>query len=349
MDEGKLHEFVGRFVADLGAVAHAGTVLLGDRLGLYAAMGDSSPLTPGALAQRTGCDERYLREWLSAQAASGYVDYDPETDAFRLPEEHALALASEDNPVFVPGGLQVAASMIKDLDLIADAFCSGRGVAWGEHDPELFAGTCRFFRANYIGNLLDGWIPALDGVDADLQAGASVADVGCGYGASTLLMAGAYPESTFVGFDVHGPSIEAAAEAAARAGLGNCRFEVATAKDYPGSGYRLVTVFDALHDMGDPVGAAQHAWASLDRNGTWMVVEPYAGDRLEENLTPVGRVFYSGSAMLCVPNSRSQEVDTALGAQAGEARLRDVATRAGFTRFRRAAETPFNLVFEARP
>ncbi|PVZ05380.1 class I SAM-dependent methyltransferase [Actinomycetospora cinnamomea] len=349
MQEEKLDQFIGRFVQDLGAVAHAATVVLGDRLGLYRAMGDGEPTTPRRLAEKTGCDERYLREWLAAQAASGYVEYDEDAGTFRLPEEQAFTLASEDNPVFVPGGLQVAGAALKDVDLVAEAFRTGNGVAWGDHDADLFAGTCRFFRANYIGNLLDSWIPALEGVDEKLRAGAGVADVGCGYGASTRLMASAYPDSTFVGFDSHGPSIDAAEKAAADAGLTNCRFEVATAKDYPGTGYDLVTVFDALHDMGDPAGAAAHACRSLAADGTWMVVEPYAGDDLSENLTPIGRIFYSASTMICTPNSRSQEVDEALGAQAGEGRLREIATRGGFGRVRRAAETPFNLVLEARP
>jgi SAM-dependent methyltransferase len=349
MDEGKLNEFIGRFVGDIGSVAHAATVLVGDRLGLYRAMGDSRPTTAAELATATGYEERYLSEWLSAQAASGYVEYDPDAGTFRLPEEQAFTLASEDNPVFVPGGLQVAASMIKDVDKVAEAFRTGGGIPWGDHDPDLFAGTCKFFRANYLGNLIDNWIPALDGVDAKLRAGARVADVGCGLGASTILMAKAYPDSDFVGFDSHAPSIDAAAKAAAEAGLTNCRFEVATAKDYPGADYDLVAIFDALHDMGDPVGAAAHARSTLAADGTWMVVEPYAGDRLVDNLNPVGRIFYSASTMVCTPNSRSQEVDEALGAQAGETRLRDVATRGGFTQFRRATETPFNLVLEARP
>lgn len=349
MDEDKLNKFIGQFVGDLGAVAHAATVLVGDRLGLYRAMGDSAPTTAAELAQRTGCDVRFLTEWLCAQAASGYVEYDPDTATFRLPEEQAFTLASEDHPVFVPGGLQVAASTIKDVDMVAEAFRTGGGIAWGDHNPDLFTGTCRFFRANYIGNLIDNWIPALDGVDAKLRSGARVADVGCGLGASTILMANAYPDSDFVGFDSHAPSIDAAAKAAAEAGLTNCSFEVATAKDYPGADYDLVAIFDALHDMGDPVGAAAHARSTLAVDGTWMVVEPYAGDRLVDNLNPVGRIFYSVSTMLCTPNSRSQEVDEALGAQAGEARLRDVVTRGGFTQFRRATETPFNLVCAAKP
>ncbi len=349
MDETKLNEFIGRFVGDLGAVAHAATVLLGDRLGLYRAMGDSAPVTPAGLAERTGCDPRYVHEWLCAQAASGYTDYDPATGTFTLPPEQAFALASEDNPVFVPGGLQIAAAMFAALDPLTDAFRSGRGIGWGEHHPQLFAGTRRFFRANYLGNLIEAWLPALDGVNAKLRAGATVADVGCGHGASTILMATSYPNSQFTGFDSHAPSIEAAATAAAEAALDNVRFEVATATDYPGTGYDLVAVFDALHDMGDPVGAATHIRHTLKPQGTWLLVEPFAGDHIEDNLTPVGRVYYSASVAICTPNSRTQPVDLALGAQAGEARLRQVATEAGFTRFHRATETPFNLVLEARP
>lgn len=350
IDQAKLEEFVGRFAQDLGAVLHAATVLVGDKLGLYRAMGDGEAVTAGELAERTGCDERYLSEWLATQAASGYVDYDPATGRFRLTPEQALALTSEDNPLFAPGGLQVAASTIKDVDLLAGAIRTGRGVEWGEHHADLFAGTDRFFKPNYIANLVDSWLPALDGVVARLDDGATVADVGCGYGASTILMARNYPSSTFVGFDSHGPSIDAARKAATDAGVADrCRFEVAPAKGYPGTGYDLVTSFDCLHDMGDPVGAAAHVRSSLADDGTWMVVEPNAGDRLENNLNPVGRIFYAASTLICLPVSRSQEVDAALGAQAGEARIRDVASRGGFTRFRRATETPFNLVYEARP
>ena len=350
IDEGRLDEFVGRFAGDLGAVLHASTVLLGDRLGLYAAMGDSLPVTPAQLAERTGYPERYLAEWLAAQAASGYAEYDPATQSFRLTEEQAFALTSPDNPLFAPGGLQVAASTIRDVDLIAEAFRSGRGVGWGEHDHNLFDGTDRFFRPNYIGNLVDAWLPALDGVVAELETGARVADVGCGYGSSTILMAKAFPNATLIGFDVHAPSIEAARKAAAEAGVGDrCTFEVATASTYSGSGYDLVTFFDSLHDMGDPVGVATHVRSTLAESGTWLLVEPNAADSLEDNLTPVGRIFYSASTMICVPNSLSQEVGLALGAQAGERRTRQVTERGGFTRFRRAAETPFNAVYEVRP
>ncbi len=350
INEDRLNEFVGRFAGDLGAVFHAATVLVGDRLGLYAAMGDNRPISPAELAERTGCDERYLAEWLAAQAASGYAEYEPSTQTFRLTEEQAFALTSPDNPLFAPGGMQVAASTIADVDLIADAVRTGRGVDWGEHDHDLFEGTDRFFKPNYIGNLVDSWLPALEGVVAELETVARVADIGCGYGSSTILMAKAYPNSTFVGSDPHPPSIEAARKAAAAAGVADrVTFEVATAQDYSGSDYDLVTSFDCLHDMGDPVGAATHVRSTLAQDGTWMIVEPNAGDHLEDNLNPVGRIFYSASTLICIPNSRSQDVGLALGAQAGEARIRTVAEEGGFTRFRRAAETPFNAVYEVRP
>ncbi len=350
IDENKLNEFVEKFVGDLGAVAHAATVLIGDKLGLYRAMADGEPVTAEGLARRTGTDGRYMREWLSAQAASGYVAYDPATETFRLPAEQAFALTDEHNPFFAPGGLQVAASTIKDADAMAEAIRAGRGVGWHEHHHDLFEGTERFFRPNYIGNLVGSWIPALEGVEEKLWTGARVADVGCGRGSSTIILAQEYPNSTFVGFDYHEPSVAAARKAASEAGLDDrCGFEVAAAKEYPGEDYDLVAFFDSLHDMGDPVGAAAHVLETLKPDGTWMIVEPYAGDRLEDNLNPVGRVYYSASTTICVPASRDQEVGLALGAQAGEARMREVVTGGGFSRFRRAAEAPFNLVFEARP
>ena len=350
IDENKLNEFVGKFIGDLGAVAHAATVLIGDKLGLYRAMADGEPVTAEGLARRTGTDERYMREWLSAQAASGYVEYDPDTESFRLPAEQAFALTDEFNPLFVPGGLQVAASTIKDADTLAGAIRTGEGVGWHEHHSDLYEGTERFFRPNYIGNLVDSWIPALEGVERKLRAGAKVADVGCGHGASTVIMAREYPNSTFTGFDYHGESISAARRAAEEAGVADrCTFAVAPANNYPGNDYDLVAIFDALHDMGDPVGAAAHVLKTLKPDGTWMIVEPYAGDRLEDNINPVGRVYYSASTTLCVPASKDQEVGLALGAQAGEARLREVVADGGFGRFRRATETPLNLVFEARP
>jgi 2-polyprenyl-3-methyl-5-hydroxy-6-metoxy-1,4-benzoquinol methylase len=350
VDEAKLNEFVGKFVGDLGAVLHAATVLIGDKLGLYKAMADSEPITAGELAERTGTDERYMREWLSAQAASGYVEYDPASDRFRLPAEQAFALTNEYNPLFVPGGLQTAASTIKDVDNVAEAIRMGRGVGWHEHHHDLYEGTERFFRPNYIGNLVSSWIPALERVEDKLRAGARVADVGCGHGSSTIIMAEEYPNSTFVGFDYHEASIAAARRAAVEARVaGRCTFEVASAKEYPGEGYDLVAFFDSLHDMGDPVGVASHVRKTLKPDGTWMIIEPFANDRLEDNLNPVGRIFYSASTVICVPASKDQEVGLALGAQVGEARMREIVTAGGFSRFRRATETPFNLVLEARP
>ena len=350
IDENKLNEFVGKFVGDLGAVMHAATILIGDKLGLYKAMADGEPISAEELAGRTGMDERYMREWLSAQAASGYVEYDPETGNFRLPPEQAFALTNEYNPLFAPGGMQLAASTIKDADALAEAIRTGKSVGWHEHHHDLFEGTERFFRPNYISSLIDDWIPALDGVEEKLRTGAKVADVGCGHGASTVILAQKYPNSTFIGFDYHEPSIAAARKAAEAAEVSDrCTFEVAPAKEYPGEDYDFVAFFDCLHDMGDPTGAAAHVRKTLKPDGTWMVVEPYAGDRLEDNLNPVGRIFYSASTTLCVPASKDQEVGLALGAQAGEAKIREVVTAGGFSRFERAAETPFNLVFEARP
>ena len=350
IDQAKLDSFMGQFVGDLGAALSVATVLIGDRLGLYKAMADGEPITPAALAARTGTDERYVREWLSSQAASGYVAYDAASASFQLGPEQSMALAQEDSPAFIPGAFQLAAALIKDEPKIAEAFRSGAGVGWHEHDEDLFCGTERFFRPGYVANLLSSWIPALDGVHERLNEGALVADVGCGHGASTLILAAAYPQSRFVGFDYHEDSISAARAAAVSSGLGErVSFEVARAKDYPGSGYDLVAMFDCLHDMGDPVGAAAHVLRSLSPDGAWLIVEPFANDRLEDNLNPVGRVFYSASTMVCTPASRDQEVGLALGAQAGEARLRAVVAEGGFTRFRRATETPFNLVLEARP
>jgi len=350
IDEGRLNEFMGRFVGDLGAAISAALVVIGDRLGLYRAMGDSQPVTAEQLASRTDTDARYVREWLSNQAAGGYVNYDPETNTFHLNPEQSVALAQEGSPAFVPGAFQLATALIKDAPKIEQAFRSGSGVGWHEHHDDLFAGTERFFRPGYSANLISAWIPALDGVQAKLEAGARVADIGCGHGASTIIMAQAFPRSSFVGFDYHQASIEHARHAASQAGLaGRVKFEVAPAKEYPGDDYDLVAMFDCLHDMGDPVGAATHVLQTLDADGTWMIVEPYAGDRLQDNLNPVGRVFYGASTLVCTPASRDQEIGLALGAQAGEARLRGVVSDGGFTRLRRATETPFNIVLEARP
>ena len=349
IDEDKLNEFMGRFVADLGAAVSSALVVIGDRLGLYRAMADGEPVSPSVLAARTGTNERYVREWLSNQAAGGYVGYDPSSGTFSLSPEQSFALAQEGSPAFVPGAFQLVTALIKDEEKISDAFVGGHGVGWHEHHHDLFAGTERFFRPGYVANLVSSWIPALDGVQAKLEAGALVADVGCGHGASTILMAEAFPRSEFVGFDYHEASIETARRAASEAGLDSrVSFEAAPAKDYPGDGYDLVCMFDCLHDMGDPVGAAAHVLQTLAPDGTWLIVEPYAGDHLEGNLNPVGRVYYGASTLVCTPASRDQEVGLALGAQAGEARLREVVTAGGFTRFRRATETPFNIVLEAR-
>jgi len=349
LNQDRLNEFLGRAVVDIGATLHAGLVLIGEKLGLYKTLATSGPMTPAELAKKTGTNERYVREWLNAQAAGGYVMYEAGSGRYSMTEEQAFTLAQEDSPAYIPGAFQLATSAIKAEPQIADAFRSGAGFGWHEHDPGLFEGTERFFRPNYIGNLISSWIPALEGVEEKLKRGAKVADIGCGHGASTILLAQAYPKSTFYGFDYHGPSIEAARKSAQRAGVADrISFEQAAAKAYPGTGYDVVAFFDCLHDMGDPVGAATHVLRSLAKDGTWMIVEPFANDRVEQNLNPVGCVYYSASTLLCTPASRSQEVGLALGAQAGEAQIRNVAQRGGFSRFRRAAETPFNLVFEAR-
>ena len=349
IDQAKLDAFMGNFVHDLGAVMHAATIVVGDQLGLYKALG-AGPHTAESLARKTGTDARYMREWLSTQAASGYVQYDAATQEFSLSEEQAMALADETSPAFIPGAFQVAVAQFKAIPKIAEAFKTGKGLGWHEHDVALFHGTERFFRPGYAANLVKSWIPALDGVEKKLRSGARVADVGCGHGASTIIMAQAYPEAEITGFDYHEPSIQRAREAAEKAGIEKrVRFEVASAKNFPGKDYDFVAVFDCLHDMGDPVGAAAHVLKSLRPDGVWMIVEPFAHDQLEQNMNPVGRVFYAASTFICTPASRAQEVGMCLGAQAGEKRIRDVVTKGGFTRFRRAAETPFNLIYEARP
>ena len=348
IDEAKLNEFMGNFVRDLGAVTHACTIVIGDQLGLYKALA-VEPMAAETLAARTGCDARYVLEWLSAQAASGYAQYDPVTHKFSLSEEQALALAVEGSPAFIPGAFQVAIAMFAAVPKLIEAFRSGAGLGWHEQHPALFTGTERFFRPGYAANLVSSWIPALDGVDGKLKAGAKVADVGCGHGASTIIMAQAYPNSRFHGYDYHEPSIRHARDAAAKAGLADrVTFDVARAQDFPGSNFDLVAVFDCLHDMGDPVSASKHVKGALKPDGTWLIVEPFANDALEDNLNPIGRIFYSASTCICTPASRSQEVGLCLGAQAGEGRLRSVVNKGGFSHFRRATETPFNLVFEAR-
>jgi SAM-dependent methyltransferase len=350
IDQADLDAFVGRFVGDLAAVAHAATVVVGDKLGLYEALADHGPATPAELAAATGCDERYLREWLSAQAASEYAHFDPSSGRFHLDEVQTACLADATHPGFLAGGMTVVSSMHKDEESVRSAFTTGQGLGWHEHHHDLFVGTERFFRPGYVANLVTEWIPALDGVVAKLDAGGSVADVGCGHGVSTLLLAEAYPNSTVVGFDYHPASIDVARKRAAEAGLGDrVRFEVAAADEFPGAGYDLVCIFDALHDMGDPTAAARHIRSALADDGTWLLVEPSAGDRLEDNLHLVGRIFYSASTMICTPASKAQPGAACLGAQAGDARLQEVVEAGGFTRFRRATETPFNAVLEVRP
>ena len=344
-----LNTFIGRFVGDLGATVHAGMVVIGERLGLYKALA-AGPLSSAELAAKTQTDERYVREWLGSQAAGGYVTYDEKSDKFSLSEEQAFALTEEDSPAYLPGAFQLALGSLAAVPRIADSFRTGAGMGWHEHDDGVFHGCEKFFRPGYAANLVSSWIPALHDVKEKLEAGARVADVGCGKGASTLLMAKAFPKSNFFGFDYHDKSIEGARDSARRQGVaGGVTFEVAKAKEYPGKDYDFVAVFDCLHDMGDPIGAATHIRQSLSKDGTWMIVEPFANHDFKDNLNPVGRVYYSFSTLLCTPCSRSQEVGLCLGAQAGEERIRQVVTAAGFSRFRRAAETPFNIVYEARP
>ena len=350
IDESKLNAFMGQAVQDMGAAMHAALVVVGDKLGLYKGMAAAGPITPDQLAKKTSTDERYVREWLNANAAGGYVSYDAATKTYTLPPEQALALAQDDSPAFLPGAFQVIGAIMRDEPKITDAFRTGRGVGWHEHDAELFQGTERFFRPNYAANLISNWIPSLTGIRERLESGGRVADVGCGHGSSTILMAKSFPKSTFFGFDYHPASIKWAKKAAEDARVGDrITFEVASAKDFPGKDYDLVTFFDCLHDMGDPVGASKHVLSTLAPDGAWMIVEPFANDKVEDNLNPIGRVYYSASTMICTPASRSQEVGLALGAQAGEARMRDVVLSGGFTAFRRASETPFNLVYEAKP
>jgi SAM-dependent methyltransferase len=349
IDEGRLHELLGRFVTDLGGGFQAVSAVIGDRLGLYRALHTVMPATPAAVADEAGVGERYVREWLNTQTAGGYITYDPATELFSLTEEQAFALAA-------PDGMQIAAAfhlpvaVIKNIEPITEAIRADDGFGWHQHDPELFEGTERFFRPGYVANLVTSWIPALDGVTEKLEAGARVADVGCGHGASTLLLGLSYPNSQVTGYDYHAPSIEQARKRVAEAGLGTqVSFDVAAAADFPGTDYDLVAIFDALHDMPDPLGAARHIRQSLTPDGTFLLVEPYANDKLEDNINPVGRLFYGASTVICVAHSMTEEPRTALGAQAGEARLTELLTEAGFTRVRRATETAFNLVIEARP
>jgi 2-polyprenyl-3-methyl-5-hydroxy-6-metoxy-1,4-benzoquinol methylase len=349
VDTNKLEQFLGQFVSDLGATVHAGMVVIGERLGLYKALA-AGPLTAKELAAITRTDERYVREWLSSQAAGGYVTFNRETQKFGMTEEQALTLANEDGPAYLPGAFELALGSLAAVPRITELFRSGAGMGWGEHEDRVFHGCEKFFRPGYAANLVSSWIPALDGVQDKLLRGAKVADVGCGKGASSILLAKAFPNSRIFGFDYHDKSIEAARESAKRQGVADrVTFEVAKAKEFPGKDYDFVAVFDCLHDMGDPVGAATHVRAALNKDGSWMIVEPFANDDLEDNLNPVGRVYYSFSTLLCTPCSRSQEVGMCLGAQAGEKQMQKVVSSAGFSRFRRATQTPFNLVYEARP
>ena len=349
IDMNKLNAFIGQFVGDLGAAVHAGMVVIGEKLGLYKALAEG-PMTPAQLASRTGTDERYLREWLASQAAGGYITYDDQAATFSLSREQAFTLAQEDSPAYLPGAFELALGSLAAVPRIAESFRTGAGMGWHEHEDGVFHGCEKFFRPGYAANLISSWIPALEGLKEKLEAGGMVADVGCGKGASTLLIAKAFPNSRFFGFDYHDKSIEGARQTAEEQGLSDrVQFQVARAKEFPGAGYDFVAVFDCLHDLGDPVGAARHVYDALAPDGTWMIVEPFANDRLKDNLNPVGRVYYSFSTLLCTPCSRSQEVGLCLGAQAGEARIREVVGAAGFTRFRRATETAFNIVYEARP
>jgi len=348
IDEAKLNDLMGRMLGDLGGAMSIALVRMGDALGLYKALHRDGPLSSAALAQATGTAERYVREWLAAQAAAGYVAYDKATGRFSLPAEQAMVFADEDSPVFLMGAFDAAAAMLQSEAKVQAAFRTGEGVQWGDQAACCFCATARFFRPGYRANLVANWLPALDGVVGKLAAGATVADVGCGHGLSTIFMAEAFPQSQFTGFDFHEGSIDAAREHARQHGVRNVRFEVAKAKEFTGNGYDLVTFFDCLHDMGDPAGAAAHVRQALKPGGSWMIVEPLARDRLEDNINPVGRLYYSASTMICVPTSLSQEVGTALGAQAGEAKLREVITKGGFTQVRRAMETPFNMILEAR-
>jgi SAM-dependent methyltransferase len=350
IDEARLEELVGRFAADFGAALHATTVVVGDKLGLYRALAELGPTDAGGLAAATGCDARLLEEWLRAQYVSGYCRYSATTGAFWLDPEQVAVLADPSSPAFLVGSMTLAASTAKDEEKIRAAFTSGDGLGWHEHHHDLFHGTERLFKPGYVANLLSSWLPALDGVHDKLAAGGAVADLGCGHGASTLVLAAAYPDADITGFDPHPASIDIARKRAAEAGLADrVRFEVASAQDFDGGGYDLVCIFDALHDMGDPDGAARHIRAALDDDGTWLLVEPMAGDELDDNANPVGRIFYAASTTICTPCAQAQPGGAALGNQVPDAVLAELVGGAGFSRFRRATETPFNRVFEVRP
>jgi SAM-dependent methyltransferase len=349
IDEQKLMAFVFRAVDEVGATLNAALVVMGDKLGFYRAMAGAGPVTPADVAGRTGTAVRYVEEWLNAQAAGGYVDYDPQAGTYALPTEHAVAFTDSSSPAYLPGFFQMAIGSVIGSPRITEAARTGAGFGWHEHTSDVHEGCERFFRPGYTANLVGTWLPALDGVVPRLEQGARVADIGCGHGASTILMAQSFPRSTFVGSDYHEASIATARERAHEAGVADrVQFETADAAALAGDGYDLVTTFDSLHDMGDPVGAARRVREMLAPEGVWMIVEPAAGDRVEDNLNPVGRAYYGFSTLLCTPASLSQDVGLALGAQAGEARIRDVVQKAGFGRFRRVAETPFNAIYEVR-
>ncbi len=350
LDETKLNQFVGRILGDLGGALSVALVRMGDRLGLYKTLHAHGPLTPGELAATANVAERYTREWLSHQAASGYLSYDPANGRFTLPPEQAMVFAESDSPVYMQGGFDLAAVMMENQALVEPAFRSGKGVGWGDQSQCLFCATGRFFRPGYHNYLVASWLPALDGVVAKLERGARVADVGCGHGHSTVVMAKAFPNSTFIGYDFHPGSVEQARIHAGQHGVAaNTRFEVGMAGAFPERDLDLVTFFDCLHDMGDPAGAARHVRQTLKSDGHWMIVEPAAGDRLEDNLNPVGRLYYAASTMVCVPTSLDQPVGAALGAQAGFEKLSAVIREGGFSQVQKAVETPFNMILEARP
>jgi SAM-dependent methyltransferase len=349
IDEHKLNKIIQKVIEDIGATFHAPLVLIGEKLGLFKAMAGAGLLTAKELAERTNTTERYVSEWLPAMAAGGYVEYDSESGQYFLTPEQACAFADENSPVYMPGAFQAATAAIRSEAKIAEAFRSGQGVGWHEHDPELYLGAERFYKPNYVANLVNSWLPALDGIVQKLNDGAQVADVGCGYGVSTIMMAQSFPKSRFFGFDYHEYSIQCARKRAAEAGVsGQVTFEAFSAKEMPGNNYDLITMFDCLHDMGDPIGVSKHMREAINDDGTWMIVEPFAGDRVEDNLNPVGRLFYCASVLLCTSGAIAQEGQMVLGGQAGEARIREVVEAGGFTRFRRAVHTPINLVFEAR-
>ena len=350
LDENKLNTFIGKMLGDLGGAFSVPTVRLGLRLGLFQALHDGGPASSSELAKRAGgLTERYVREWALAQAANGYVDYDPAKESFSLNPEQAMVFAVRDSPVYLAGAYDLVAAMIEGEPKVENSFRTGGGVRWGDSAGCLFCATGAFFRPGYVNNIVQNWLPALDGVEEKLKAGAKVADVGCGVGFSTLLMAEAYPASRFIGFDFHEPSIEEARRHARSHGVDDrVSFEVATAKDIKDDGFDLVTVFDCLHDMGDPRGCARHMRRILKDDGTWMIVEPIAGDAPKDNLNPVGRLYYNASTMICVPTSLDQEVGEGLGAQAGQAKLAEVIGEGGFSRVGRATEGPFNMVLEAR-